>query len=331
MARNDIPVIAKYGPNSYQLYLDQLLNSTINTIKNGDKITISGVFTYYDETEGGKVAYEIVDSTFVFDAINWRWNVELSLSACKQDVIRKINSRITEDVLADYDESERVTINAIANQYIDSVTHATSVDSVKEFYNQFIESLSNIPTSFKKYQQNKISSVRDYISDKSEEYYEDDWQEILGVKEEAISELNNAQSYKEIDSIYDSAIERIDSVLTIKEHKQEELNEAKRKAISEVKNHYASLDLNSMSNSEIEELNADTLDTIDRIKAALSVPQVEQLLNNYKERHKLPSQNVDTKGCGGSVYATSILLSVISLLGIALISYKKRKQVMEDF
>lgn len=331
MARTDIPVIAKFGPNSYQLYLDQLLNSTINTIKNGDKITISGVFTYYDETEGGKVAYEIVDSTFVFDAINWRWNVELSLSACKQDTIRKINSRITEDVLADYDEPERVTINVIANQYIDSVNVATSVESVKELYNSFIEAFNNVPTRFEKYRQNKISEIENYLSGQSEEYYEEDWQEILDIKAEAISDLQSASGYQTMDQLFEEAIQRIDSILTIRGHKLEELNEAKRKAISEVKNHYASLDLNSMSNSEIEELNADTLDTIDRIKAALSVPQVEQLLNNYKERHKLPSQNTNTKGCGGSVYTTSILLSVISLLGIALISYKKRKQVMEDF
>ena len=205
------------------------------------------------------------------------------------------------------------------------------MESVKELYNSFIEAFNNVPTRFEKYRQNKISEIENYLSSQSEEYYEEDWQEILDIKAEAISNLESATNYQEIDQIFESAIQRIDSVLTIRGHKLEELNEAKRKAISEVKNHYASLDLNSMSNSEIEELNADTLDTIDRIKAALSVPQVEQLLNNYKLRHKLPSQNANTKGCGGSVYTTSILLSAISLLGIALISYKKRKQVMEDF
>ena len=331
IARTDIPVIAKYGPNSYQLYLSQLFNNTITNVINGDKVTISGVFTYYDENAGNKIAYEIANSTFVYDAVHGKWNVELSLVDCKEDAIRRINYRVVEDALADYDDVEKQAITSLASQYVNQVNSATSVESVKELYNSFIEAFNNVPTRFEKYRQNKISEIENYLSSQSEEYYEEDWQEILDIKAEAISNLESATNYQEIDQIFESAIQRIDSVLTIRGHKLEELNEAKRKAISEVKNHYASLDLNSMSNSEIEELNADTLDTIDRIKAALSVPQVEQLLNNYKLRHKLPSQNANTKGCGGSVYTTSILLSAISLLGIALISYKKRKQVMEDF
>ena len=331
IAKTDIPVIAKYGPNSYQLYLSQLFNDTITNVIDGDKVIISGVFTYYNENDGEKIAYEIANSVFVYDAGNSKWNLELSLEDCKQDIIRRINRYNSEDILEQYEDAEKTTIVSLVNQYVSDVNNATSVDTAKELYSLFVVEFNNVLNKIEKYRQNKITALQQYISDQSANYYEEDWAEIQEIKQAAIIELNKATDNKAIEQIYNSAIESIDAILTTEEHQLEELNNAKHNAIAEVKNHYGLLDIDSMSDSALEALNQDTLETIENIKDAESIEQVDQLLNEYKSRHKLPSQSIPTRGCGGNIYTTSILLSVISLMGIAFVTYKKRKHVLEDF
>ena len=217
------------------------------------------------------------------------------------------------------------------SQYLDSVEDATTVDAVKELYATFQEAVSGVITKLEKYCNSKTYAIQEYLIDQSRDYYPNDWLQIMRIKHSAINELQGAASFEEIDSIYRYAIQEMDAILTIEEHKTEDLSNAKQNAITEVKNHYASLNIDSMSDDELAELNVDTLQTIEEIKAAESIEQINQILREYETRHKLPTKNVDTKGCGGSVYATSILLSAISLLGIALMTYKKRKHVLEEY
>ena len=331
IAKTDIPVIAKYGPNSYQLYLSQLFNETITEVIDGDKVIISGLFTYFDSKTNEKVAYEIINSVLVYDEENTRWNSEVSLADYKQDIINRIYRCADEEFLAGYDRGEQKVITSLVSQYLDSVEDATTVDAVKELYATFQDAVGGVITKLEKYRKNKTYAIQEYLIDQSRDYYPNDWLQIMRIKHSAIDELQGAASFEEIDSIYRYAIQEMDAILTIEEHKTEDLSNAKQKAITEVKNHYASLNIDSMSDNELAELNVDTLQTIEEIKAAESIEQINQILSEYKARHKLPTKKVDTKGCGGSVYTTSILLSAISLLGIALMTYKKRKHVLEEY
>lgn len=331
IAKTDIPVIAKYGPNSYQLYLSQLFNETITEVIDGDKVIISGLFTYFDSKTNEKVAYEIVNSVLVYDEENTRWNSEVSLADYKQDITNRIYRCADEEFLAGYDRGEQKAITSLVNQYLDSVEDATTVDAVKELYATFQESVSGVITKLEKYCNSKTYAIQEYLIDQSRDYYPNDWLQIMRIKHSAINELQRAASFEEIDSIYRYAIQEMDAILTIEEHKTEDLSNAKQKAITEVKNHYASLNIDSMSDNELAELNVDTLQTIEEIKAAESIEQINQILSEYEARHKLPTKKVDTKGCGGSVYTTSFLLSSISLLGIALMTYRKRKHVLEEY
>ena len=331
IARTDIPVIAKYGPNSYQLYLSQLFNETITEVIDGDKVIISGLFTYFDSKTNEKIAYEIVNSVLVYDEENIRWNSEVSLADYKQDIINRIYRCADEEFLAGYDRGEQKAITSLVSQYLAYVETATTVAVAEEIYISFQEEISNIVTKLEKYRKNKTYAIQEYLIDQSRDYYPNDWLQIMRIKHSAINELQGAASFEEIDSIYRYAIQEMDAILTIEEHKTEDLSNAKQNAITEVKNHYASLNIDSMSDNELAELNVDTLQTIEEIKAAESIEQINQILSEYKARHKLPTKKVDTKGCGGSVYATSILLSAISLLGIALMTYKKRKHVLEEY
>ena len=331
IAKTDIPVIAKYGPNSYQLYLSQLFNETITEVIDGDKVIISGLFTYFDSKTNEKVAYEIVNSVLVYDEENTRWNSEVSLADYKQDITNRIYRCADEEFLAGYDRGEQKAITSLVNQYLDSVEDATTVDAVKELYATFQESVSGVITKLEKYCNSKTYAIQEYLIDQSRDYYPNDWLQIMRIKHSAINELQRAASFEEIDSIYRYAIQEMDAILTIEEHKTEDLSNAKQKAITEVKNHYASLNIDSMSDDELAELNVDTLQTIEDIKTAESIEQINQILSEYEARHKLPTKKVDTKGCGGSVYTTSFLLSSISLLGIALMTYRKRKHVLEEY
>ena len=331
IAKTDIPVIAKYGPNSYQLYLSQLFNETITEVIDGDKVIISGLFTYFDSKTNEKIAYEIVNSVLVYDEENTRWNSEVSLADYKQDIINRIYRCADEEFLAGYDRGEQKAITSLVSQYLDSVEDATTVDAVKELYATFQDAVGGVITKLEKYCNSKTYAIKEYLIDQSRDYYPNDWLQIMRIKHSAINELQGAASFEEIDSIYRYAIQEMDAILTIEEHKTEDLSNAKQNAITEVKNHYASLNIDSMSDDKLAELNVDTLQTIEEIKAAESIEQINQILSEYEARHKLPTKKVDTKGCGGSVYTTSILLSAISLLGIALMTYKKRKHVLEEY
>ena len=330
IAKTDIPVIAKYGPNSYQLYLSQLFDETITEVIDGDKVIVSGLFTYFDKNSNEKIAYEIINTVLVYDAANSKWDLELSLVDYKQDITNRINRCATKEFLAGYDGAEKRAITSLVNQYLTSVESATTVDAVKELYAAFQEAINNLVTKLEKYCQSKIYAIQKYLINESSDYYPNDWLQIMEIKHSAISELESASSLEEIDSIYNYAMQEIDAILTIQEHQEEDLNNARHNAIAEVKNHYASLNIESMSDSELQELNEDTLQTIEDIKAAQTIEQVNQILDEYKSRHELPTRSSSLKGCGGNIYTTSVLLSAISLLGIALITYKKRKHILED-
>ena len=331
LATSNIPVIAKYGETKYQLFLSSLLTGPVTTIEENDKLVISGAFTYFDSEEGRKYAYEIMESTFVYSSSGW--TQELSLNAYKQDAIRKVNSYLSSEFLANYDLEEQNAITAIVNVTVDDINDAGSISTVDNLYASFKSQVGAILTSLKKYQEGKVSSLDNYINGKQNLYKADDWAEIISYRDEYVQRIRGSESKQDADNLYNSAIKLIDSVLTIEEHNAQDLKDAKYQAVAEVKNHYGSLDLNAMSDSEVATLNADTRKAISDINNANNIEEVNSILNNYKTKHPLPETNPGTdtnqkKKCGGSIVISSALLSLLSLSGIGLLLYRKNK--MED-
>ena len=334
LANSNIPVIAKYGEITYQLFLSSLLTGPVTSIQNNDKLVISGIFTYFDDNEGAKVAYEIAESTFVYSSNSWQQ--QISLIAYKKDAIRKVNQYLSNEFLANYEEEEQNTITSLVNKAVSDINNATSVNNIDNIYASFKSQIASVLTSLRKYQESKVSALNNYVSGKQNLYREADWAEIMNTINSYAQKIRDSKSRKDADNLYNAAIKLIDAVLTIDEHNVEDLQEAKYQAIAEIKNHYGSFDLNVMSDAEVNSLNLDTSNTIAEIKNASSIDEVNSLLNAYKNRHPLPTTDSGESSsskkwyqCGGNIYVSSILLCLLSLSGIGLLLYRKRK--MEDF
>ena len=331
LATSNIPIIAKYGETQYQLFLSSLLTGPVTSLAENDKLVVSGAFAYYDSEEGTKVAYEIMESTFVYNGSGW--TQEISLAAYKQDTIRKVNKYLSADNLANYDEEEQNAITSLVNSTVTDINDAENVATVDNLYASFKSQIGAILTSLRKYQEGKVSALNNYVNGKQNLYREADWAEIVDIVNTYSRSIRESESRKDSDNLYNSAIRHIDSVLTIEEHNAEELKDAKYEAVSEVKRHYGSFDLDSMSDAEVATLNADTRKAISDINNANSIDEVNSILNNYKTKHPLPETNPGTdinqkKKCGGNIIVSSAFVSLLSLSGIGLLLYRKRK--MED-
>ena len=129
LGNSDIPVISKYSETNYQLYLSSLFNETITSINNGDKLVIKGMFTYFDPEEATKMAFEVMESMFVYDASKSTWEPEFSLESLKVDTIRKIDAYLTDEFLAQYDLEEQYYIAALAAEAKADVNNASDIQT----------------------------------------------------------------------------------------------------------------------------------------------------------------------------------------------------------
>ena len=334
LANSNMPIIAKYSETSYLLYLSSLLTGEITSINNNDKLIINGIFTYFDEDIGGKVSYKIMESIFVYSGSSW--SQELSLSAYKVDTINKVNKYLNESFLANYDEAEQNTIKGIVNATVSDINDATSIETVDNLYASFKSQIGAVLTSLQKYQEGKVEILSNYVSGKQSLYRVDDWDDITAIIKNYSAKIRASSTTKEADQLLDEGLKAIDSILTIEEHEAEELSEAKYNAIAEIRNHYGQFDFNNMSDEEIASLNADTQRAISEIESAEDIDSINRILNNFKSSHPLPSKDEPAPAerkwwqfCGGNIVVSSISLTLLSLSGLGLLLYKKRK-MMED-
>ena len=84
-----------------------------------------------------------------------------------------------------------------------------------------------------------------------------------------------------------TTIQRIDAVLTDQEMSAKELKDSIYQKSNEIKNRYALLINGSMSAEKIAELNNETLLTIERVKAAKSIDEVNSITDSYMNAHPL--------------------------------------------
>ena len=151
------------------------------------------------------------------------------------------------------------------------------------------------------------------------------------MKQEAVQEINEATSKEEVAAITVNLKADIDGLKTNEDYLADELEEAKKEATTRVRNHYASLNLNAYSEEEKKALDDDTMKALADIKAATSITEVNQIADTYINNHAqkgssgTPSES-GKKGCGGSVSAVSLLISLLALSGFSMVLYSKRKK-----
>lgn len=117
---------------------------------------------------------------------------------------------------------------------------------------------------------NVLYSLNEY------DYDEEEWDEILKIYDECISELYKNENHESIHSIANSAIRNIYGVLTIND---KNINELKKEKIGEVNNYFSSLELIDYSHSNYVLLSNIVAEFDNKISSLDNAEEIENLYN----------------------------------------------------
>lgn len=321
IAKTDLGLIRKLTSSNYRLLL-----SSIVDVQDGDKIIVDGDFAYYDD--GVKSAFSIAVSTFQYHEDENVWEPILTLEQTKADLKKKL--ALYAD-LSLYDDTEKAMINEIVTNASESIDAAEDIPSAKALFEEAKRQIDAVKTSLDKYKEECIAIVNAYKNDELNKYRTAEQEDITLMKQEAVQEINEATSKEEVAAITVNLKADIDGLKTNEDYLADELEEAKKEATTRVRNHYASLNLNAYSEEEKKALDDDTMKALADIKAATSIAEVNQIADTYINNHAqkgssgTPSES-GKKGCGGSVSAVSLLISLLALSGFSMVLYSKRKK-----
>ena len=119
-----------------------------------------------------------------------------------------------------------------------------------------------------------------------------------------------------------------DVLLAAQQSFEEALQLSKQAAISDIQAYYDSLNMNKYSEDNQKVI----ADLLEEAKAAInsqtSSDNLRNIVDSYIEQMSAvkTKPSASKKGCGGSVIATSVVLSSLALAGLGLLSIKKRKE-----
>ena len=323
IANPEVASLIKNDDNNYSLSLSNLTNLLDN-----DQIIIHGAFAYYDNDNDMKHSFFISKSPYIYHQASNSFEFNLSLEDAKENAIIELENYLDMSL---YDESDYENINNIINQGIININSASSIEMVNEALRIALENLNNIQTTLQKAKLSAISFVNSYKNDELDNYRLEEQEELNRLKEQAISDINNALNELEINDILNQFINSVDTLLTKKEHEEIELKDAKKEGSQKVKDHYASvMDLNKFSKEKIQELNNATIKALEDIKTANSVDDVNNIVNNYINTYPLPKDKTPTNNnastgiiIGASIGGTLVLLGIGAFLFIKL---RKKKE-----
>ncbi|MCR4911105.1 MAG: hypothetical protein K5925_01075, partial [Bacilli bacterium] len=282
--------------------------SDIDTVVNSFKTTIAGVKTKAQELDEAK-------------------------SNAKAEIDAYIANKE-----ADYSEANWTTITGLATSKKNAIDEATTVEAVNTLVSEFKSGVDAIKTkaqeaadALAQAKEAARTELNNYATAKGQSNYsEAKWTELQGYLAQGLESLDSdrCDSTEKIDRIVSAAKSLMDSVKT---KPVEELDNAKSTALDALSNYYNDKDGSKYTQENIDKMVAAYDAGRNAIEAATSVEAVNTALTNAKAAidaipQNQPSSGGSAKSCGGSIAATSILLSTLALAGVGLLVFKKRKE-----
>ncbi|MDY2728118.1 MAG: hypothetical protein SOV26_03845 [Candidatus Onthovivens sp.] len=238
------------------------------------------------------------------------------LSAYKYEAIARVNSVET----SAYSSENAAKITAEKEKTVDAIKTATAYDEIDSAVGVFFSIISTIPTLL---DEEKVSA-KATLDETDLTLYRDAQkatvQDIIDTAKEAI---DAAETFENITSILNKALEDISKVPT---NTQLTLQEAKTSAINEINTYYDEIDLTKYSKENKEKITSLANKARSDVEASTSVESVNTIVSAFKIAVEAIEKLPASSGCGGSITATSIVLSGLALAAIALLTYKKVKE-----
>ena len=308
------------------------VNFDYTTLHNGSVVKLKGVYCSHDSARAFKTAYRLFEASFTYQNGVWSQaqpSVRDAIDNAKEMLAKYVDS-------ANYSESSWASIQNIINTYNGQLDDATTVDNVKTLLDSALNLIDAVPTLLQDYQVEAKALLQAYSE--LHEYREDDQMELNAILIEAFDDIDHAEYFDDIDQIVENAKKDIDTVKTSEERDLEDLEAEKRVARTEVEVYVGLLQMHRYSDENIALIRTLAFTARSDIEAATSSEQVESILSTFKDAIKAVKTNDgsvfngetyiekgsgSSSGCGGNIVTTSILLSILSLLGLLVILGKK--------
>jgi hypothetical protein len=308
------------------------VNFDYTTLHNGSVVKLKDAFCTHDSAKAVKKAYYLFEASFIYQNGTW-----LQAQPSLEDAIRNAKTMLDKYIDAsNYSETAWASIENIITTYKGQLDNATDVDNVKTLLNAGLDLIDAVPTLLQDYQAEAKALLQAYSE--LHKYREDDQMELNAILIEAFEDIDHAEYYEDIDQIIENAKKDIDTVKTSEERDLEDLEAEKRVAKTEVEVYTGLLQMHRYSNENIALIRSLAFTARSDIDSATSSEQIEIILSTFKEAIKAVKTNDgsvfngetyiekgsgSSSGCGGNIVTTSILLSILSLLGLLVILGKK--------
>lgn len=317
--------IYKISETDYALDLEA---NKLSALNEGDEIVIGGVFAIYDGDAAAKKLISIRPTTMIYHENGYEYIA--TLDEVKADAISELQNY--KDATLYSDENKTLLEQAIANG-VTAINAATNNQEVYDALANAKEAIDSIETILQAYQKEAIAEVNEYKNSELDNYRDAQKTEIANIKAKAVSDINAATSTDAIDLIVLKAKQDINAVKTNSQLEEEELVEYKAEAKKEVQEYYGNIDLDAYSEENVNKINSLTTKALSDIEASTSIDGVRNVVETYKqeiaainkENGGNQEHKTEKKGCGGSIIASTAIISIISVLGLTLISLKKKE------
>ena len=321
--------IGKLSSTTYSVNFDK------SSLSDGDVVGIKGVYCSHNAARGIKTTYQLFKAEFVYHAATNSWtqnpyDLQTAIDQAKDMLARYVR-------LDDYSETSQASINEIISNYQTLIDGASDADEVYAKYNEALDQIDLIPTLLRDYQNAAKEILIAYAS--AHEYREDEQMELNYILNDAYQRIYGSDDYDDIDGIVANAKADIDTLKTAEERDLEDLEAEKRVARTEVEMYVGLLQMNRYSDENIALIRSLAFAARNDIENASSSEQIQSILQTFIEAIKEvktndgstfngetyiePRGQQDNSGCGGSIVATSLILSTLSLAGLLIILRKK--------
>ena len=301
-------------------------------VSDGDVVHIGGLFSYEKTGSSFKNIVRLFDIDFTYHAGSDNWTQSApSLEVAKIEAKETLSSYANLD---DYTEANQALIAGIVETYSSRIDNATSVEQVYSILEEALAEIDAISTILDDYKKAAKAELTAYKS--PELFRQNEVNELNRILTQAFASIDNCNDTLSVDVIVANAKTQIDGLKTAAQYDAEELASFKRAAKAEIEAYVGLLELNRYSDENTALISQLAMKARSDVDNATSQEEVQRIVDTFKQAIKEVKTNDGStfdgekyiekgakKGCGGSLIASSLIISVIALCGMALLLKKK--------
>ena len=332
----------------YIFYLGDIPNY-VDAVK-GDVVVIKGLWIY-----SLGLAANVKEISFTYNENGW-------LYTFIYNALEKLYEYRANFSFSSYSSDGQAEINQLFEDAINQTKGAENEEEAESFFDELLTNIAMVKTLAQELEERKEEAKAELDTYKNaEDYREAEQQQMASIISEGKAAIDEATTIEKVEEALNTAKAALDALKTNAQYEEEEaaaieLAAYKERAITALTNYYNTLlETNKYDEAGKAALKAAFDEAIAAINAATdkagvdaavtagqaALEAVEQYVEPTSESEPgetsesepvTPSDSSSEQqpakkgGCGGSIAATSIILSMLAVAGVAVMASKKRKE-----